>query len=577
MELSKTHYGDYSQAELAAMSPEQLIDIIMGTQNDDNFILMTDSYKMTHHLLLPDNLQRVYSYMEPRGGEMPYTVFFALQYYIKRYLAGRRITLAKIEEARAANIAHFGFDCFDDAMWLHILEKHDGHLPLEIKAVPEGTPVAVKNVLLTINNTDFDYCASLSNITETLLMKIWAPNTVGAYNRVIKELITRYHAITSDLPSFLIDYMHHDFGYRGTSSEETARICSAAAMLSFKGTDTLGGVSFIKKYYNAPETSWADAMAGYSVIASEHSVMCSYGGRHKESEAYRRIIQKIKNDPRIKKANPSSGVIIVSLVSDTYNIYNVSFKILVEIRDEFEGWVNDHGIPMKIVVRPDSGVPANVLFGYSKTVKDFVADVDALAEAPFDLVSRVADDMSIELALAKELVEKGIFQILFDQFGSSLNSKGYRIFNPQIGILQGDGIKYSVILEFYMIMTHKDFMIDIMMLNLGSGGKNLQAHDRDEQKYAIKATKVKIAGEDLIIQKNPITDAGKKSKSGELKLVRKEISTDPFESWKNFVTLQEGDAGYDEAESILETVFLNGKLTKEYSYTEARENAKILN
>lgn len=575
MELSKIHYGDYSQTELAGMSPEKLIDIIMGIQNDDNFILMTDSYKMTHHLLLPDNLQRVYSYMEPRGGEMPYTVFFALQYYIKRYLAGRRITLAKIEEARQANIAHFGFDCFDDKMWLHILEKHDGHLPLEIKAVPEGTPVAVKNVLLTINNTDFDYCASLANITETLLMKIWAPNTVGAYNRVIKELITRYHAITSDLPSFLIDYMHHDFGYRGTSSEETARICSAAAMLSFKGTDTLGGCSFIKKYYNAPETSWADAMAGYSVIASEHSVMCSYGGRHKESEAYRRIIQKIKNDPRIKKANPSSGIIIVSLVSDTYNIYNVTFRILVEIRDEFEGWVNDNGIPMKIVVRPDSGVPANVLFGYNKTVKDFVADVDVLAEAPFDLVSRVADDMSIEIALAKELVEKGVFQILFDQFGSSINSKGYRVFNPQIGILQGDGIKYSVILEFYLIMTHKDFMIDIMMLNLGSGGKNLQAHDRDEQKYAIKATKVKIAGEDLIIQKNPITDAGKKSKAGELKLVRKEISADPFESWKNFITIQEGDEGYDETVSILETVFLNGKLTKEYSYAEARENAKI--
>lgn len=576
MSKNKQHYGDYSKAELSKMSTDELMAIIFGVQNDDNFIIMTDSYKMTHHLLYPEFLRKVYSYMEPRGGDMPYTVFFGLQYYIKRYLAGRRITDEKIEDARQANIAHFGFDCFDDTMWKHIVKEHDGCLPLHIKAVPEGTVLQVKNINMSIENTDFIHCAPLSNITETLLMKLWATNTVAAYDRIIKELITRYHALTSDLPSFLIDYMHHDFGYRGCSSEETARLMGAAALVcGFKGTDTLGALSLIKKYYHPVGATWSESCAGFSVIASEHSVVCSYGARDKEASSYRRIIERIKNHPKIKNAKPLSGIIILSLVSDTNNIYNVTHKILPDLKDEFIGWTNDQGIPIKIVVRPDSGVPANVLFGYNKTVASFTTDKDVKPEVPFALANAVAIDMNISLREATDLVEKGIFQDLFDQFGSSVNSKGYRIFHPQIGVLQGDGIKYSVIKEFYNIMTHKDFMIDIMMLVLGSGGKNLQAHDRDEQKWAIKATEVNIAGEEIAIKKKPITDPGKDSKTGNLKLIRFENTKNPNEAWKNFKTIESGSEGFDEAQDVLETAFFNGTLAREVTFPEIQELAKV--
>lgn len=578
MKKSAKHYGDYSDAELKKMNMEQLISIIMSGQSDDNFIIMTDSYKMTHHLLYPDGLRRVYSYMEPRGGEMPYTVFFGLQYYIKKYIAGRRITAAKIEEARQANIAHFGFDCFDDTMWYHILNKHDGMLPLRIKALPEGTPIAVRNIVMDLENTDHENCAALTNITETLLMKIWATCTVAAYNRIIKVLIAKYHALTSDLPEFLIDYMHHDFGYRGTSSEETARLMSAAAMTSFKGTDTLGGLSLIKKFYSPDGTTWAECMAGFSVIASEHSVMCSYGGRHKEAAAYLAIINKVKNHPKIKSAKPLSGVIILSLVSDTYNIYNVSHKILKELEKEFIGWTNDNGIPLKIVVRPDSGVPANVLFGYNEVVKGICADSDVLSVAPNDLCKRVADDMGISLAEGIVLVEKGIFGILMDQFGTTTNSKGFKVLHPQIGVLQGDGVVYYRVNEFFQIMYHKSYKIDTMMLVVGSGGKNLQAHDRDEQKWAIKATEVDIFEETIPIEKNPITDPGKKSKKGDLKLskLKESDSTFDFENdWKNFITLQEGQPGFDEAENLLVPVFENGEILVEYDYDEVRAHNVI--
>ncbi len=543
------HYGDYTDAELEKMSIKQLIKIIKHEQANDNFIIMSDSYKMTHHLLLPDGITEAYSYLTSRGGEMPYTVFFGLQYYLRKYVAGVRITPDKIEEARQMNIAHFGFDCFDDAMWYHIWNKHGGVLPLEIKAIPEGTAIKTKNILMDIINTD-DKTAALTNITETLLLKLWATNTVGAYDRILKTLIKKYWKLTSDVPEFLIDYMHHDFGYRGVSSEETARLLGCAALTQFKGTDTMGALKLAKDYYN-------ESMAGFSVIASEHSVHCSYGKRDKEAEGYAKIIEKVKK--KCWNVNPASGIIILSLVSDTYNIYNVSKRILPFLKDAFIGWKNKHGCTIKIVLRPDSGNPQKVLFG--------INDIDFSVE-DYELAQRCAVDMNISIEDAIVLIKKGIFEILFDEFGYTINSKGYKVLHSQIGVLQGDGVSYKVISDIYKIMVSKK--IDIMNLVFGSGGKHLQAHDRDEQKYATKVIHVIINGKGISVQKKPITDLGKESKCGYLKLKR----TGP--TWKDYITLQSDDEGYDECENVLNRVFLNGEILIEYDLSEVRKNGEIL-
>lgn len=562
------HFGDYTDAELLDMSPKDLIKIIKNIQMDDNFIIMTDSYKMTHHLLYPEGLTEVTSYMEARGGEMPYTVFFGLQYYLKKYFCGVRISQEKIDEAREMNIKHFGFDCFDSTMWDHILKNCGGKLPLEIKAIPEGTPIAVKNVLMTIRNTD-KKCAALTNVSETLLMKIWATNTVAAYARIIRTLIFKYHQLSSDAPQYLIDFMHHDFGYRGVSSEESGRLMGAAGLSSgFKGTDTLGAIKLLRDFYY-------EDMAGFSVIASEHSVVCSYGGRHKEAESYRRIIERVKK--KCWDVNPSSGVIILSLVSDTYNILNVTSVILPQLAKDFIGWVNKNDIPIKIVVRPDSGDPASILFGFKATAYD-KDSFDILNQGIYlpkneierhQLEIKVSDDMKISLKEASELVGKGVFRILFERFGSTFNSKGSEVLHPQIGVLQGDGVSLKSIQELYKQMIIEK--MDIMNLVLGSGGKYLQVHDRDEQKYAIKAIHVinEFEGE-LCIKKNPITDSGKASKEGNLKLLK------TGDTWRDFETIQEGDSRYNTTIDFLQTVFLDGDLLVDFELSEIRKNADIL-
>jgi len=130
---------------------------------EPNILLLSDSYKLTHWKQYPEDTQKVYSYFESRGGLFPEVTFFGLQHIIKTYLTGQVVTQEKIEEAAAFAKAHFGSEeHFNREGWEYILRKHGGRLPLQIKAVPEGTTVGTHNVLLTVENTDVE-CYWLTN------------------------------------------------------------------------------------------------------------------------------------------------------------------------------------------------------------------------------------------------------------------------------------------------------------------------------------------------------------------------------------------------------------------------------
>jgi len=136
---------------------------------NSNLILLTDSYKISHYLQYPPNTTHIYSYFESRGGAYEEVVFFGLQYYLKKYLS-QPITQENIEEAAAICQEHFGdASLFNRQGWEYILNKHGGYLPVSIKAVPEGTVVPTKNVLMTIENTDPEVYW-LTNYLETLLV-----------------------------------------------------------------------------------------------------------------------------------------------------------------------------------------------------------------------------------------------------------------------------------------------------------------------------------------------------------------------------------------------------------------------
>ena len=451
-----------------------------------NIILLTDSYKVSHYKQYPAETTQIYSYFESRGGDFENLTFFGLQYYLKEYLVGQVVTQAKIDQAEKLFAAHFGNEnLFNKSGWEYILKEHNGHLPVRIKAVPEGMVIPTHNVIMTVENTDPN-CFWLTNFLETLLVQMWYPCTVATISRGVKSLITKYLEQTGD-PS-TIDFKLHDFGFRGVSSVEGASIGGAAHLVNFMGTDTVVALTFIQEYYNT------DDMFGYSIPAAEHSTITSWG-QAQEVDAYRNMLDQYPEG-------------LVAVVSDSYDVYYACEKLWGEVLKE-----KILGRNGTLVVRPDSGVP-------------------------------------------KDVVLKCV-EILGDKIGFSVNEKGYKVLNPHIRVIQGDGVNYESIGEILENLKTHGWSAD--NVGFGMGGALLQKVHRDTQKFAFKCSCATVNGEDRDVFKDPVTDHGKKSKKGRLKLV--------YEHGQ-----YQTKAIHEAGEDILQTVFENGVILREIDFEEVKEN-----
>ena len=458
-----------------------------------NPILDTDSYKLVHYKQYPPHTTNVFSYIESRGGKYPATVFFGLQYYIKKYLC-TQVTYEMIDDAEIFFNKHMtGLNgMFNRVGWEYIVKHHDGYLPLKIKAVPEGTIVPVSNVLATVENTDPN-CFWLTSYVETALLRnVWYATTVATNSYTSKQIIKKFLEKTGDLNG--LPFALHDFGSRGVSSKESAGIGGVSHLVNFFGSDTIEGAVVANEYYNCD-------MSAFSVSASEHSTMTTWGGKEGEIDAMRNMLTQF--------AKPGN---IVAVVSDSYDIYNAVSNLWgEELRQE----VINSGAT--IVIRPDSGDPTEVV---TKIVK-----------------------------------------LLDEKFGSTLNEKNYKVLN-NVRVIQGDGINTDTIESILTSVTNEGYSAN--NISFGQGGGLLQQLDRDTCKFAMKCSAAKINNKWIDVYKNPITDSVKKSKKGRLML------------YKNSDNLLFTDREGLDQESILHTVFLNGKIEKEYTFEEVRRNAGTL-
>lgn len=327
----------------------------MKTQ--ENILLLADAYKYSHHKLYYPGTTKIYSYLESRGGQFDETVFFGLQYILKHYLEGQVITTEKIDAAAGLLQQVFGRDdVFDRSKFDYIVEKHGGKLPVRIKAVSEGTPVPVNNVLVTIENTD-PACFWLTNFLETLLMQVWYPCTVATVSRAIRKITTEYFQETaSESAMASIDFILNDFGFRGVSSVESAGIGGAAHLLNFSGSDNIMASVLAQRYYGATK------IYGLSVPATEHSI-CTLLGEEGEMEVFKHILKTFPNGA-------------VACVSDSFDIFRACSEYWgTELKDLV---LSRDGV---LVIRPDSGDPVFTLlkvfailmdkFGYTINKKGY--------------------------------------------------------------------------------------------------------------------------------------------------------------------------------------------------------------
>lgn len=476
----------------------------------------TDSYKHTHWPLLPEGTEVVYSYCEPRAGaQFKETVFFGLQYIIQEYLCGPVVTREKIEEAASICKEHFGSDAvFNREGWEHILNTHNGHLPVLIKALPEGMVVPEGTALFTIENTD-PQVPWLTNYLETLLMQVWSPITVASSGRAIKKIIAKYLELTGD-PGGL-PFKLHDFGYRGVSSLETAALAGAAHLVNFMGTDTMAAFPIVLDHY------YADDVSGFSIPATEHSIMTA-GGPENEANTVRQILNTYPTG-------------LVAMVIDSYdtigfikNVIGGNEDILQAIRER-EGTV---------VFRPDSGRLPHI------DVEVF----EALAEV-FGTTTNA----------------KG-YRVLPDQV-RMIQGDGIKWYRPLDTVFVGSG---SIPVELEPRHTVEDILaafaaagISADNIAFGSGGGLLQAFTRDTQRFAIKCSAMKINGEWHDIFKQPKTDPTKNSKRGRLAVMNKMSS--------GVLTVREDETPDDM--NLLKTVFENGCTGQINFFNHVRKEAEL--
>lgn len=297
----------------------------------DNIIIQTDFYKDTHWAMMLAGTTRVYSYMSSRvGATHPWVSWFGMQYYLEKYLAGVRVTREMLQEAQELHFAMAMKPNFNYAMWQRIIQVHGGRLPLRICAWDEGSRIPTGFPAFTVVNTDPE-CQALTNHVEPLLAKIWYPTTVATISGATVEMLKGYIQRTGG-PDGAWLYQLHDFGYRGVSSEESARIGGGAHLIHSQGTDTKVALPWLNRYYGASYSG----LAG-SVAASEHSIMTAGGGPQMEKVIAQQII----------KSHPGQ---IVSLVADSYNYYE-----FVDAMIDLKSFIDKHQV--KLVIRPDSVTP----------------------------------------------------------------------------------------------------------------------------------------------------------------------------------------------------------------------------
>ena len=471
----------------------------------ENFVILSDSYKFNHFAMYPKGTQNVYSYFESRNGaKYPTTTFFGLQAYLMRYFEGVVVTAEDIDEAEIFSKAHFGMDNFNRTMWERIVSVHGGKLPLRIKAVPEGMSIPISNIMMSVEVTDptldeqgNTLYAPLTNFCETILTHVWHASNVATISRDVRKFMERAFSISVDFDqNFLLDFMLHDFGFRGVSSVESAGMGGMGHLVNFMGTDTVIAIVYAQRYYGA-------GMAGLSVPATEHSVMTSLG----EAGEFDMYVKLIEEYPK--------G--ILSVVSDSYNITRVLTDYMPRLKDKI---LARDG---KFVVRPDS--------------------------------PRFKDDTA-----AKQIL--WIVQELEKVFGTTLNKKGYKVLNPKVGVIYGDGLSVEEIKEAVKYLVENGYAASNCVY--GMGGSLLQKHNRDTQRSAFKCSAQMRDGEWVDICKNPL-DKSKVSKKGRLKLVYDGM-------WNNFVATVPID---DPREDIMQVVFENGELVKKYTWEKVRENVKL--
>lgn len=475
---------------------------------------MCDSYKVGHRAMYPPGMTRLQSNWTARGSRMPdvnKVVFFGLQAFLQRYLrddmhqsffAMPRSAVVARHKRRVESLLGQPFNA---EHWgaLHEL----GYVPLRFCAVPEGTEVPLRVPCFTVENTHDDFAWLVNYFESVLSAEIWLPMTSATVALRFRRMLDTWAEKTGSDPNF-VDFQGHDFSFRGMGGMDAASASGAGHLLCFAGSDGLSAMDWAETHYDAT------GYIGSSVPASEHSNMCA-GTELGERETFEYIMNQYPTG-------------IVSIVSDTWDLWKVLKETLPSIRDKI---VTREG---KLVIRPDSGDPVNIICGDPKAPRGTPA-------------------------------QRGVINLLWEEFGGTNTQTGHRVLDPHIGAIYGDAITFERANEICRRLEEQGFASTNIVLGIGSF--TYQYVTRDTFGMAMKATWAMVDGESRVLYKDPVTDNGEK-RSG-----RGRLAVLPDKD-KGMVLVNEATPE-QEAKSLLIPTWENGRFLHRYTFQEIAQRVGV--
>lgn len=172
-------------------------------------ILCTDGYKLGHRQQYPDGTTQVYTNFTGRFSRTTQDkiVQFGLQFFLQKWLMDEfKSFFSSDKEAICNECARRvnGYLGPNNVGTEHIAQLHDlQYLPLEFRALPEGTLVPVGIPVLTVTNTHPDFFWLVNYIETLLSSELWMPMTSATTANTFRKILDKWAVATGSDPAFV--------------------------------------------------------------------------------------------------------------------------------------------------------------------------------------------------------------------------------------------------------------------------------------------------------------------------------------------------------------------------------------
>jgi nicotinamide phosphoribosyltransferase len=542
---------------------------------------LSDGYKGAHGMMYADGTEVVSSNLTPRSDSI-YRRSCTEYYNGKLVVLGHQGAVMEVVEMwddffkmdKGIALGRFKLLCdsyfgYDLIQVDHLSKLHDlGYLPLEIRTLDEGSKVNMGIPVLTIRNT-VAHAFWLVNFLETVISNLtWKPSTAATIAAEYRAMLTDY-AIRTGTALEVVNIQAHSFADRGMSGPEDAARSGFGHVGSFLGSDSLGTVLYAQQYYKAGN------FVACSVPATEHAVSTSNILRIESELMFKEYnfvtIEQSEIYTKMAKDNIDIRLIaeimfmyelmlkfpvgILSYVADSFDFYGLISRGLPYMKDVIMRRQSNGVTPGRLVIRPDSGDPVEVLCGVKvHDMSEFTSieieeqsddSEDSIHDISYGYVNEVngGDEVGFFVRSSDGLIlhingevnhsryydmksldgysasvvdltieQKGAVEVLMDIFGYTETSTGHKLLDDHIGLIYGDSITTNRCQTILERLFDKGYASGNAMFGVGS--YTYQCVTRDSLGFAVKATYTEVNGKAIPIFKDPKTDSKKKSAKG---------------------------------------------------------------